>query len=337
MKRFEESMNNRDRFRDIMNFKTVDRLPVMELAIWWNKTIERWEKEGLPKRLKPVEIQKYFGLDINKRARFRTTAETYPAPRHGQGIVTDISSYEKIREHLYPKNIVKSNMDLLQDMKESQLSGYAVTHIIINGFFWHPRMLFGIENHFYAFFDHPEVIHRINEDLLKYNIRLIDECCRIFVPDYILIAEDMSYNHGPMLSKALFYEFILPYYQKLVQSIKKYKTNVFVDSDGNIHEMIPWLTDAGIEGAFPLERQSGVDVVEIRKEYPGFKLMGAFDKMVMDRGEESMRNEFERLLPVMRKGGFVLSCDHQTPPQVSMEEYKLYVSLMKEYSIKAAE
>lgn len=71
------------------------------------------------------------------------------------------------------------------------------------------------------------------------------------------------------------------------------------------------------------------------KEYPALKMIGAFDKMAMCKGEGAMRLEFERLLPVMRKGGFIASCDHQTPPQVSLENYRLYIKLLKEYCIKA--
>ena len=66
-------------------------------------------------------------------------------------------------------------------------------------------------------------------------------------------------------------------------------------------------------------------------------MMGGFDKMVMSRGEEAMRAEFERVLPVMRSGGYVNSVDHQTPPEVSLENYRIYVRLLKEYAEKAAE
>jgi uroporphyrinogen-III decarboxylase len=57
-----------------------------------------------------------------------------------------------------------------------------------------------------------------------------------------------------------------------------------------------------------------------------------YDKMVMTRGEAAMRAEFERLLPVMRQGGFIPSVDHQTPPGVSLEEYRCYLRLLEEYS-----
>jgi uroporphyrinogen-III decarboxylase len=101
--------------------------------------------------------------------------------------------------------------------------------------------------------------------------------------------------------------------------------------------MIPWLEEAGIEGALPLERQAGVDVERLREMHPKFKIIGAYDKMVMNKGGEAMRAEWERLLPVMKKGGFIPSCDHQTPPGVSLEQYGTYLKLMEEYCKKAVE
>jgi len=43
-----------------------------------------------------------------------------------------------------------------------------------------------------------------------------------------------------------------------------------------------------------------------------------------------------RLLPVMRQGGFIAGMDHQTPPEVSLQDYRLYVRLLREYCEEAA-
>ena len=45
-----------------------------------------------------------------------------------------------------------------------------------------------------------------------------------------------------------------------------------------------------------------------------------------------MRAEFERLLPMMRAGGFIPSVDHQTPPGVSLDQYRSYLRLLDEYT-----
>ena len=85
----------------------------------------------------------------------------------------------------------------------------------------------------------------------------------------------------------------------------------------------------------PLERKAGVDVSTYLDKQPKLAFIGHFDKMVMPYGEEAMRKEFERLLPVMRQGGFIPSVDHQTPPGVSLENYRIYLKLLKEYCEKA--
>jgi uroporphyrinogen-III decarboxylase len=64
-------------------------------------------------------------------------------------------------------------------------------------------------------------------------------------------------------------------------------------------------------------------------------MLGGYDKMVVSKGEKDMRAEFERLLPVMRAGGFIPSMDHQTPPEVSLANYRIYLRLFREYCEKA--
>ncbi len=108
-----------------------------------------------------------------------------------------------------------------------------------------------------------------------------------------------------------------------------------IDSDGDIEPLIPWFQEVGLEGILPLERMAGVDVNRIRANHPHWKMIGAFDKTVMHLGEAPMRAEFERLMPVMRSGRFIPSVDHQTPPGVSMQDYYLYLRLLREYAERA--
>jgi len=104
-----------------------------------------------------------------------------------------------------------------------------------------------------------------------------------------------------------------------------------------VEPMIPWFMECGIQGVLPLERQSKVDVARIRENYPEWLMIGGYDKTIMHLGEEAMRREFERLLPTMKKGRYIPSVDHQTPPDVSMENYRIYLKLLEEYTRRAAE
>ncbi len=125
---------------------------------------------------------------------------------------------------------------------------------------------------------------------------------------------------------------MLPYYREVIPLLKEHGVKVLIDTDGNVEPLIPWFQEAGIEGVLPLERQAGVDVNRIRRQYPEWIMIGGYDKTIMHLGEEAMRQEFERLLPAIRSERYVPSVDHQTPPDVSMEQYRVYVKLLKEYA-----
>ena len=325
-------MNVREQFHAIMNGRPSDGMPVLEWAYWWDKTLDVWKKQGLPDGLDDRGMQEYFGLARHKQ--FWLAHKTADCPKdvsHGSGIITDESDYDAVRKYLLPDDAVSRIAPQLEALQEEHKRGDTLVWYTLDGFFWWPRVLFGIEQHFYSFYDEPELYHRICNELVEWQIRMVDEIARYLKPDFMTIAEDMSYNHGPMLSRELFNEFLLPYYRRLIPEIKKYGTLVFVDSDGDITRAVPWFIDAGIDGILPLERQSGVDVAAIREQFPEFRMIGAFDKMCMFRSPEDIRAEMERLLPTMRKGRFLPAMDHQTPPGTSLDNYRAYVEMMKQY------
>jgi hypothetical protein len=326
-------LTNRERFQRVLRFEPVDRLPITEWAPWWDKTVRRWHNEGLPSELtNDRDIRDYFGLD--QLYQFWIGPAVPPAPSHGAGVVSTNESYEAIKDALYQKDFFDLNQ--LTTIAKRQSTGEMAVWLTLQGFFWYPRDLFGIENHLFAFYDQPELMHRMNEDLLQFNLRVLDEFSRVCVPEFMTFAEDMSYNHGPMLSKDQFDEFMAPYYRRIVPEIVSRGIIPFVDTDGDVTVPAAWFEEVGIEGLLPLERMAGVDVNELRRNHPKLKMIGAFDKTTMHLGEERMRQEFERLLPVMQSGGFIPGCDHQTPPEVSLEDYRLYLKLLREYCELAA-
>ncbi len=334
-------MNNVTRFNAVMNFEKTDRLPLIEWASWWPDTVHRWYNEGLSQEIRWDLIQTHFGLDYIQRIWMPLLKPGSPRPKsHGAPLIYSEEDYDAFKQYLYPDENdenYRRKYQMLAHLKEKHDQGDAVLWYSYDGFFWFPRVLLGIENHLYSFYDEPELYHKICNDLADYIIAELPKIYEICHPEFMVFSEDMSYNNGPMLSEELFDEFLLPYYQRVIPEIKKYGTKVIVDTDGDVSMMIPWLKRAGVDGVLPLERQAGVDLNALRKQYPDFLFIGGFDKMTMPKGEEAMRAEFERLLPVMRSGGYVPSVDHQTPPGVSLENYEIYVKLLKEYAEKAVQ
>lgn len=312
----------------------MDRLPVIEWAPWWDQTLDRWYREGLPHSLTDnTLIAEYLGLDSMRLYWARALSPALPPPAaHGAPLIKNEKEYlhHKSQNTLFSEQ--PFDRDDLQKWTPKIRAGHTIMWAALEGFFWHPRTLLGIEPHLYAFYDQPGLMHRINEDLLHYHLKTLDLLCQYATPVFITLAEDMSYNHGPMISKDLFDEFLAPYYRQLLPEIKKRGIIPFVDSDGNIYPLIPWLLEAGFEGLLPLERMAGVDINRIRNEFPHFKMIGGFDKTVMRRGLAALKREFERIRPVMQSGGYVPGVDHQTPPDVSLANYRDYIALLKTFS-----
>ena len=325
-------MNHVERFRAVMNFQPVDRLPRWEWAMWWDLTIDRWHNEGLPAELTDVfEIGEYFGLDPYKQFWFSTTDPTIEAVQHHvEGTVHNMDDYLRILPSLYPDH--SAAIESMRPWAARQASGEAVVWTTLEGFFWFPRTLLSFETLMLAYHDQPELLHRINADLLAFNMRLLDQMSKSCVPTFTTIAEDMSYNHGPMVSRKICEEFMTPYYLPLLEHVKEMNAFAIMDTDGDCTKLIPWIQSVGVDGVLPLERQAKVDAAVLRDSYPRLRMIGHYNKLVMHLGETAMREEFERLVPIMKTGGFIPSVDHQTPPAVSIDDYRLYLRLLEEYT-----
>lgn len=329
-------MTNRQRIRCVLNGQLPDRLPVVEWAGWWNLTVERWFREGLAPSSDPVVLHRSLGLDPLRQLWMPVRTSACPAPAEfGAPILQDRSEYESIRPFLYAESLIDEAVELVSAWRAGHEKGEYAMWLTLEGFFWFPRTLLGIEGHLYSFYDDPELIHIINQDLTNYHLCCLKQLLPVMQPDFMTFAEDMSYNNGPMISRELFEEFMVPYYAQIIPLLKQFGVKVLIDTDGFVEPLIPWFQDAGIEGVLPLERQAGVDVSRIQQEHPGWIMIGGYDKTIMHLGKQAMRAEFERLLPAMQKGYYIPSVDHQTPPDVSLAQYREYVALLQEYAARA--
>lgn len=328
-------MRNTERFARLLAGDTaIDRTPVIEWASWWDLTYKNWFQQGLP-QMSPEELNVYWGHDPLKQFWLPVIEEGCPQPDHfGGPIIEDEEDYKRVHKYLFTDRLLEQIDKNVGDYARAHADEDIAYWFSLDGFFWFPRRLFGIEGHLLAFYDYPELMLEINRDLCEFHKKCLKVLFSRIKPLFMTFGEDMSYNLGPMLSKECYDEFMLPFYKELVPLIKAGGTKVLIDTDGQVEPLIPWFLEGGIEGILPLERMAGVDVNRIREKYPELIMIGGYDKTVMHKGEAAIRAEFERILPAIRSGRYIPSVDHQTPPAVSAEDYKLYMSILREYSQK---
>lgn len=201
------------------------------------------------------------------------------------------------------------------------------------------RSLMGPTEWLYMVYDEPELIH----DCMKTWFELADRVCaehqKYVTFDELFIAEDLCFKSGPLISPAMVRQYFFPYYQQLITNVKARQLDksrrVFlqIDTDGNAVPVIDLYKEIGMDYMSPFEVASGCDVVEIRKQHPDLLMRGGFDKRIIAEGKEAIDREIERIMPFMRKhGGYIPSCDHGVPAEVTFENYIHFRKRMLEYS-----
>ena len=334
----------RDKFINVMrNGDVSEGIPVIEFGPIWDITYESWLKQGLPEGLQGESFDRYFGLDsrvgewkspISQKAK---DAANLPSDwRLEQPIIHSEAEYDKILPFLFPAEISDESKIRMEQMAAKQSAGDAWIMLAFDGPFWFPRMLLGVEPHFYAFYDEPRFMKRMIDRLTEYNLLMLEKTCTFYTPDSIVFAEDMCYRSGSMISPELFEEYMALHYRTILPEIRKKNILSMVDSDGQLEPVLPWFIELGLDGMSPMERRAGADVNRIRRQYPEFVMSGGFDKTVMDKGEDALRTEFDRIKPAVLSGYYIPTEDHQVPPAVTLEDFTLYIKLLHEFSNEVA-
>ena len=331
-------------------------------------SLERWKQEGMPE---DVPLHELFQYDPggNHGLGQLGWCEAAFVPAWETKVVEDRGGHEVVQDHAgrhvlffkgrrdgfmpeYLDHPVKDRRTWEEDVKwrldansperyadleqrmaaarDSAGKGLMLQQNLIGGYMY-LRSLIGPADLLYAFHDMPDLIHdcmRTWFDLADAVIARHQEHVTI---DEVYLAEDICYNHGPLISPAMMREFLLPYYRQLLDNLKARQIDrtrhlyVQIDTDGYAPPTIPVYGEIGMDVMSPFEVASGCDVVQIGRECPELAIFGGIDKRVLAQGKEAIDRMVERILPAMReRGGYIPTCDHGVPEEVPYEDYLHY-------------
>ncbi len=199
-----------------------------------------------------------------------------------------------------------------------------------DGPFWQLREWLGFEALCTLFYDDPDLLRDMLDFWRDYIARLLEHVLECVIPDCVHISEDMAYKSFSMVSPAMVRRYLLPVWQCWGEIVRGAGVPVYaMDSDGFIGELIPLWIEAGINACDPIEVAAGNDIVAFRREFGRrMAFRGGVDKRAMARGGAVIEAEIERVRPVIESGGYIPSCDHGVPADVSWPNYVRYVELL---------
>ena len=221
--------------------------------------------------------------------------------------------------------------DYVAGAKQAAAQGHILRQLLIGGYMY-LRSLIGPTDLMYAWYDMPDVIHDCMQTWLELADVVSARAQEHVTFDEVFFAEDICYNTGALCSPETMREFLLPYYQQLMTNIRGRQIDrdrhlyVQVDTDGLAPAVIDIYRESiAMDVMSPFEVASGCDVVAIGREYPDLVLRGGIDKRVLAKGKKEIDEMVERILPAMReRGGYIPTCDHGVPEEVSLDNYRHY-------------
>ncbi len=362
----------RERFIATALFESVDRPYRMETIGFWKETIERWHGEGLPAEMEseaalyihnqfdllaPIDLGSYqhpglyplFEEDIIEENETHIVKRDMSGsivrvhrdgsssiPQYLDFPVKDRQSWLEVKERLDPSSTerIDQHQFFFQLAKDQQWPLF----VFVPGLFGTLRHLLGGESILYAYYDTPDLVHEISQHWVMMWKSILSQVHERHQPDYIELWEDMCGRNGPLISPAMFEEFMSPYYRELV-NFARHELNipvVGVDTDGDMSVLIPKFVDAGVNLLLPFEVQAGMDVLEVRQQWPDqFCIMGGMDKRALAKDRIAIEEEVMRVVPQMvAQGGYIPGIDHSVPPDVSYENWIYYRDLVRDVAAK---
>jgi uroporphyrinogen-III decarboxylase len=352
-------MTHRERFRRVMHFQTVDRVPHWEFG-YLEETVERWHTEGLPKQFDDNDaIEGYFGCDPtawvpfvdglvppfegswevlevhddrrvvrtpNGTVQEEKTSGVRTIPHYIKMPIAGRDDWERFKERLDPEDPRRFQTDY-RELGRALLRSEVPVGVGLGSYLGVPRDWMGFGGICTMLYDDRALVEEIVDTLARVYYRQIEEALKHIEVDFAAGWEDVCFRSGPMVSPAMFREIIGPRLHMVCDLLREHGcTVIWTDCDGDITQLVPIWLECGVNCMFPLEVHPGSDPVKFRRMW-GHRILlrGGIAKYRLTGTKEEILDELRRVEPIVQDGGFIPHGDHRIPQDVSYENYRYYV------------
>lgn len=352
-------MTSRERIQRTFNFQIPDRVGIYDY--YWKETLDRWHDEGLPK---DTLYEEYFDHDIwytmeswesdfdqSLRIPEKIIEETDKSlvrinefgmiERVQKGIsgateIIDVKvknrrDWEEYKDLLAP-SADRIRIDLNRYRKATAKQKFRL--LALRDSWLIAWRLQGMERFLINTAMEPDLIKDMIDYITDFNIEMIRTILENgFEYDGIEVMSDYATKQGLIFSPRVYEKLIFPAHLKLYRFLRECGLPVIFDSDGDNHELIPFLTELGIGGLFPLEERVAANNASKLKSTLGgrFVLIGNIE-VTSDHPRNITVEKIRRKMNILKEGGgYIYHSDHSIPPSVSLEYYEYLLCLVRKY------
>ncbi len=320
-------MTERERFQRLIRGQAVDRPPLLEEGVR-EEVIESWHKQGLPRGQTHVEM---FGLTPHERI---GPDLTY-IPRYF-GRIVDLSARD------YTAAFDVSARRFPRDWSETARRLERRDHIVC---IWASRGLFQalgvgdwptLEKALLLAIREPAKIRLRMEMYGDFCARMLGMALQDVDPEFIYLSEPISDNDGPLISPAMFEEFMIPVYRRIITTARSQGCeNILVSTYGNTATLFPAMFQAGVTMLWISEAAEvpELDYRNLRRQFgPRLGLIGGIPLSILRaKSTEHMRDRLvEVVAPLLQSGRYIPLAGGRIREDIPWSAYKRYREIMAE-------
>jgi uroporphyrinogen-III decarboxylase len=255
---------------------------------------------------------------------------TYSMPEFIRYPVRDRESWEFLvsrsnATEFMPPDEIEANCRRFDDRNRPLVVGAGGTYSQIRG-------LMGTENASITLMEDPELVHEMIAHQLNGIRDHVFPLIERLKPEIVAMGEDLCYNHGMLLSPAMFEDYYADYYREVCDMAHSVDAIVAVDTDGNAMEFTDVAAGCGVDAIYPYEVKAGNDLFAIREKHPEFILFGGLEKETINEGNEDdiepeIMSKVPRLLESRR---YFPNGDHGIQPFATFDNLRTFMTILHE-------
>ncbi len=348
-------MTSHERFTRMFQHRPADRIPIIDSP--WSATIERWQREGMPKDVSFVDffdLDHYvtIGADITPRYEQKVLEDTdeYLVYTTGWGAtlkqwkhaastpeflaftVTSPAAWADAKARMTPARDRIHWKMLEQNYRAWRDKGAWVTAGFWFGFDVTHSWMVGTERLLMAMVEDPEWVVDMWNTYLDMDIALFDMVWDAgYTFDAIHWPDDMGYKHNQFFSLNMYREMLKPVHKRACDWAHAKGIVVELHSCGDVNPFVPELLEIGVDCLNPLEVKAGMDPIALKRAHgERLTLRGGINAVLWDQ-PDAISAEMRKVIPVVKEnGGYIFSSDHSVPSSVSLENFRYITDLAKE-------
>lgn len=236
--------------------KRPSRIPLVR-AKWWGEGLTEQYGERLRELDRfPEDVHQEWRANPVDPERMGLSWTWEKGGAHDSACVLD--DWGKLDEFIEklprPENEDPGNS--IQSVKQARAQDRYVLYCWWNLFFEKPWGLRGMQNLLCDYYLEPDHVHKLQEAMCNLYCRYLDHVHGLLQPDGFWTSDDLGHQTGPMMSPAVFHEFIFPYYKRVGDKCRELGMHFWLHSCGDNTLLLKDLADAGLTVFHPVQKHT---------------------------------------------------------------------------------